>query len=276
MTHEELVAGVAKRLEWPEEKISDIIRAILEVVSAELKMNNTVVIDDFGTLKTDIQPEYILVDTETGDRYLMPPAMEVIFESLFQESEDSTLLPAFFTLDEVLYNEINNSFSQFEPTLLNEGVQFPGIPEIVVGKQETEDETPELSLSVNLQSEKDTEYGIPGEEMESVEFKEEMESVESVEFEVTAEEAEIVDPPEITEPSEITEPEKISGRIELFARVEPVDAKESPPGSRSHRQMRNNKRTSSIWIPIAGGIAIVMASLFFFKGTPDKQSGDNS
>ncbi len=200
MTHRDFIAEVAKRLEWPEEKISGVIETILEVVSTELKMNSPVIIDDFGTLKIDIQPEYILVNPETKERYLMPPAVEVIFEVPSQENGEN-LSFVDFTLDEILYNEVNSSFSHFEPTPLDEDVGFPGIPEIVFGEQEAENEIAEPPLSQEEQN------ALP-EEISSVE----------------------------------------------------------PPHSRSHRRMRSNKRTSPVWIPIAGGIAIVVASLFFFKG----------
>lgn len=223
MTHEDFIAEVAKRLEWPEEKTAGIIEAILEVVSTELKMNNPVVIDDFGTLKTDIQPEYILLDPETKERYLMPPSIEVVFEALFQENEETPLLRTGFTPDEALYNDVNSSFTQFEPTPLNEGVQFPGIPEIIAEEPEEEREV--------------LEYPYPQEE-ETLLSEHRSQPGES---------------PETGIP------------------VKEVESEESPPRYRSSRRgLRRNKRTSSVWIPIAGGIAIVVASLFFFKGDGDR------
>lgn len=232
MTYEDFIAEVARRLEWPDEKTSGIIETILEVVSAELKMNKSVILDNFGTLKTDIQPEYILVNPETKERHLMPPAVEIVFEAFSQENGENSLSYAGFTPDETLYNEVNSSFSQFEPTPLNEGVQFPGIPEIVVGEQETEDEIPESSLSREEQNVLPEEISHPEPEVETPFVpKESQRIVASV---------------------EVTEPDK--------------NPEQSPPRYRSHRGLRNNKRTSSVWIPIAGGIAIVVASLFFFKG----------
>lgn len=237
MTHDDFIAKVAKRLEWSDKKISGIVENILEVVSAELKMNNPVVIDDFGTLKTDIQPEYILLNPKTKERHLMPPAVEVIFEPLFGNEEDSLLYPT-FTPDEVLHNDVNSSFSQFEPTLLNEGVQFPGIPEIVVDDVEEGNATPELLH-------------------QQEEVVEEIESTVLPEIEQPAEEIEI---PESAEP---IEPIK---QLEPVGQIEPVFPESPHRYSSSRRRVKSNKKTPSVWIPIAGGIAIIVASLFFFKG----------
>ncbi|MDR2816628.1 MAG: HU family DNA-binding protein [Proteiniphilum sp.] len=258
MTHGDFITEVAKRLEWPEEKTAGIIEAVLEVISTELKMNNPVVIDDFGTLKTDIQPEYILLDPETKERYLMPPSIEVVFEALFRENEENPLLHADFMPDEALYNDVNSSFSQFEPALLNEGVQFPGIPEIVAEElKEESDEEPQEE---------------PEKEPKKEIKKEPEKESEAQEYPYPQEEETLLSehglPPEESTESEI--PEKEAEATELRAESSgPValpGMEESPPQYRSSRgEVRRNKKTLSVWIPIAGGIAIIVASLFFFK-----------
>lgn len=256
MTHKDFIDEVAKRLGWPKDKTSGIIETIIEVVGTELKMNNPVVIDSFGTLKTDIQAEYILVNPETQERHLMPPAIEIVFEAFSQENGGNSLPATCFTPDEALYIEVNSSFAQFEPTPLNEGVQFPGIPEIVVGEQETEDETPALPL---LQEEQDV---LP----EEISRAEPEPEVEEVEIETETETTELTYPQDeeilLSEDMPQSEPEEVERPV--------VPKKQSPPRSRSRRGLRTNKRTSSVWIPISGGIAIVVASLFFFKGDRDR------
>lgn len=231
MTHNDFIFKVAERLEWPEEKVSGIIGTIWEIVGTELKMNNPVVIDKFGTLKTDIRPEYILLDQEANERYLMPPDVEIIFEAFPQENEENMLSHAGFTPDEALYNEVNSSFSQFEPTLLNEDAHFPGIPEIVAGNFEEETDTADLPDTVVSSVSSD----LPG-------------------LSDLPEESVAGDAPEVLH-------EKIQ---------HPVFPPVSRSRSRSRRELRSNKRTSSVWIPIAGGVAIVVASLFFFKGNRDR------
>lgn len=233
MTHKDFITKVAEQLEWPEEKISGFMETFIEAVSAELKMNNPVVMEGFGTLKTDIRPEYILLDQETNERYLMPPDVEIIFDALPQENEENMLSHAGFTPDEALYNEVNSSFSQFEPTRLNEDAHFPGIPEIVAGNFEEETDTADLPDTV-------------------------VSSVSSVSSDLPG----LSDLPEESVTGDA--PEVLHEKIQ-----HPVFPPGSRSRSRSRRELRSNKRTSSVWIPIAGGVAIVVASLFFFKGNRD-------
>lgn len=228
MTHEDFIAEVARRLEWTEEKVAGAIETILEVMSAELKMNNSVVIDDFGTLRTDIQPEYVLVDQEAQTRFLMPPAVEIVLEGFSPENEENSSPRVGFTADEVLYNEINNVFSQFEPTPLNEGVEFPGIPEVIFGKAEVES---------NASDYPQEEISYPSEHPISL--------------------------PE-EEPERLKkEPEKSEEELEKQELT--VEKLVEEPRYRSRQTFRRNKKILSVWVPIAGGIAIVVASLFFFK-----------
>lgn len=216
MTYQDLIVEVTKRLEWPEEKISAVIGTIWEIVSGELKMSNPVIIDHFGTLKTDIQPEYILVDLEVKERYLMPPSVEIVFEDHSADKGEDSVVPVGFIPDDTLYHEVNSSFSHFEPTLLNEGVQFPDIQEVII-EEELEDRSPE-PLSIE---------------------------VEPIEDEpILLQEAE--------EPVVSEKPEH------------------SPPRFRSRRGKKNNKKVASVWIPIVGGVAIVVAVLFFFKGEENR------
>lgn len=220
MDQKDLIAEVAKRLEWTEEKVSDIVEIIIEAVGTELKMNNPVVIDDMGTLKTDIQSEYILVKGEPKERYLMPPSIEVIFEPS-SRGDDGNSAVVDFTIDEALYKEMNSSFSPFEPTLLGEGVSFPDIPEFVDEEESENDVLDAPATQV---------------EIYEPEEPEEKESIEQVE---TAPVSEAI-------VSDLEE-----------------NSTESPP--HFHREPITRKRRSPVWIPIAGGIAIVVASLFFFK-----------
>ncbi|WP_294081176.1 HU family DNA-binding protein [Proteiniphilum sp. UBA5384] len=225
MTYDDLIAEIARRLEWTYEKTSGIIKTIIEVVGTELKMNNPVVIDDFGTLKTDIQPEYIRVNQETKERLLIPPAIEVIFEVLFENNDEDSLFHVGFVPDEALYNDLNSAFSQFEPTPLDEDVQFPGILEIIVRDFEEESDITGLPP-------------LP---------KENMDEEELLELPILQEEQN-----DLLEEGACMEADPITP----FFPKSSSCLREGP---------RNNKRKLSVWIPIAGGIAIIMASLFFFK-----------
>jgi len=81
MTTEDLIAKLALRLEWNNAAVSEALKVVIEVLKSELLENNSVTIDDFGDFSTVKQSEYILIDRETKERYLMPPAVEVVFES---------------------------------------------------------------------------------------------------------------------------------------------------------------------------------------------------
>lgn len=378
-----MIAEVAKCLEWTEEKTAGIIDVIRDVIGAELKMNNPVAIDEFGTLKAEVYPEYILVIPETKERFLMPPSVEVVFNSLFRVDYANPLLIADFTVDDLLYNELNSSFSQFEPTLLNEGVQFPGVTEIIT---ETEYSThpeddlvddPESELKDDLKDdpeselvddlkddlEDDLENDQTEEKPDLLEFVLEDEYEENADSRINSVLEEVEVPIELDENNESvqqstlldevekTEVTEIVEEVELAGQSEPVeeaghdihdiqedsleelyteghedsldepissqkvldDEKESiennesnneiesmeqedlvndqteieavvssdaippeqttpngkeqsPPPTQSGRRLRNDKKSSPIWIPIAGGIAIILASLFFLQG----------
>src|SRR5690554_6367197 len=54
---------------------------ILSVLSEELSENGVVHIDDFGVFKTQQRSRYISLNSKTGERLLMPPSVEIFFES---------------------------------------------------------------------------------------------------------------------------------------------------------------------------------------------------
>lgn len=335
MIREELVEKVAKRLEWSQEKTSDIIDTITNIIKAELKINNPVNIDDFGVFETEIQPEYILVDPESHDRYLMPPSVDVVLKTVSQQDKGGYSFNAGFSADETLYTDVNSSFSSFEPSLLNKGVQFPGIIEIIAEdpKEENVDESVieheeekqsyktdwidevENQENINITQSSDTsekdiqsiqeQSGVLSED-EIVAQKVNEENVESVELTATVEPIDATDKslndqsPETVNSYEIDkncQNDAISDSVEeidQIAHITPIrkeaivqmksdtkpndipaqdlyspktdQLKRSPHQIGSHRQRKSHKRTLSVWVPIAGGIAIIMASLFFFKG----------
>jgi|AGTN01.3.fsa_nt_gi Bacterial nucleoid DNA-binding protein len=160
-------------------------------------------------------------------------------------SEGKEQLPIYYQIrfapDEVLRKAINIPFAHFEPTLLNEGVVLPDIPEIAVG--EAEEEMPERNIV------RRTIY-MPKQEMHPAENLDEEEPFET--FEHPDEEI-----PVITE------------AIHDF--YEHVTPHPSP-----HSQMKKHKKTSSVWVPVLGGVAIALAVLFFFNAVAIRKSEDDS
>ncbi len=228
MTHEELIQSVAQQLDWSDVATTEALDAIISVLKAELTANNPIDLDDFGKFSTPKQPEYILTDRITNDRYLMPPAVGVLFES-------SAAL--FFTPEDSLNESVNGAFSFFEPTQLHEGVALPDVPEVIVGGEE---KTEEEAVSETAEAERETEI------------------TENQEGETEA---------ETGETAGAEKDEKIEAEAEKEIAPEVKLVRDHGP----YRRKARRRKKSPLWIPIAGGVAIALAALFFFRvGQPEK------
>lgn len=236
MTHEELIQRLAQQLGWSDETATEALDAIIAVLKAELTANNPVDLDDFGRFSTPKQPEYILTDRETNDRYLMPPAVEVLFESAAD---------LFFTPEDSLNESVNSAFSFFEPTSLNEGVALPGVPEVIVGGEE---ETEEEAVSETAEAEKETE--VTEKETEVTETQTGVTETQTGETEAETEET-----------AGAEKDEKIEAGAEKEIAPEVKLVRDHGP----YRRKARHRKKSPLWIPIAGGVAIALAALFFFQ-----------
>ncbi len=192
MTHEDLISHLAQQLGWSSDRVSAFTDTLIAVLKAELTENQAVTIDDFGNFVVEKYPEYILRDGETNERYLMPPTLEVEFES-----EHLCFMP-----EDALNESVNTVFAPFEPVRINEGADFPGLQEVVEGEHEA-------TLSVEEPK------------------------------------------PVVTTP---------------IVHVEPVLAEKDSNNLPPLQRKKKPKKPSTIWIPIAGGMAVALAVLFFFKG----------
>jgi len=81
MTHEELITELSRRLDWPETKVMEIMDAAVTVMNEKLMENNSLSLPDLGDFITRRRTEYISVNPETGERWLMPPSVELLFEA---------------------------------------------------------------------------------------------------------------------------------------------------------------------------------------------------
>ena len=81
MTHEELISELSRRLDWPETKVMEIMDAAVTVMNEKLMENNSLSLPDLGDFITRRRTEYISVNPETGERWLMPPSVELLFEA---------------------------------------------------------------------------------------------------------------------------------------------------------------------------------------------------
>ncbi len=79
MTHKEFVSEMARQLDWTESKVSALVNAAVESMSEKLCDEARVWVPDIGVFETQPQPEYISVNPQSGQRYLVPPAIAAIF-----------------------------------------------------------------------------------------------------------------------------------------------------------------------------------------------------
>lgn len=138
MTYEELIETVSRKIDWPESQTEMLLGTLTALLKETLLENLSVSIDDFGIFNTCMRPEFISFNPETKEKYLMPPAIEVLFEHAAYLAEPD--LPQIcFEPDESLRESVNSSFACFEPTLINDGVEFPDIPVIIAEKYMEDD-----------------------------------------------------------------------------------------------------------------------------------------
>ncbi len=81
MTHEELITELSHRLNWPEPKVAEMLEAAVEVMNAQLADNNPITLANLGDFITRRKTEYISVHPENNERWLIPPAIELLFEA---------------------------------------------------------------------------------------------------------------------------------------------------------------------------------------------------
>jgi len=81
MTNEELITELSRRLNWPETKVAETLEAAVEVMNAKLTENIPLSLQDLGDFITRRKTEYISVNPRNNERWLIPPAIELLFEA---------------------------------------------------------------------------------------------------------------------------------------------------------------------------------------------------
>ena len=231
MTHEELITTVSRKLDWPESQTARLLGTLTALLKEKLLENLPVSIDDFGIFSTCMRPEFISLNPETKERYLIPPAIEVVFEHAAYLA-DPDLPQISFEPEESLRESVNSSFACFEPTRINEGVQFPDIPEIIA------------------------------EEYREEEISEEPEEIDNPEI---SEKTDTLPVPEVFEEMEISEELTVFEEPVQHLTNTQYERDELP--HRPDHKKTKRKKTSAAWIPIMSGVAIVLAGLIFGAST---------
>lgn len=165
-----------------------------------------------------------------------------------------------FTPAETLKNGVNSFFAHFEPSLLSEGVTFDALPEVITGESGDEvDDTNQIEIIVT------TKPDLPTIAAEPVEEAPEITNVLSLSLQHAS-----------------PKPNSYSGAVESIRQIQTPKSHrptspEQTPVTRSLQPERVRKRSKSttIWIPILGGAAIILAGLFFFNAATEKSGRDN-
>lgn len=80
MTHKDLIAELAQRLNWTQSKVSDVLDATVVQLNEKLSENVQITVPDFGTFETRTKSERISVNPQTQERYLVPPKIVAVFK----------------------------------------------------------------------------------------------------------------------------------------------------------------------------------------------------
>lgn len=79
MTSQELVAALAKRLEWTQRDTGDILESLVGIMNGELIEGNSINIQGFGLFEPKKKKDRITVNPVTKQRFLVPPKITLSF-----------------------------------------------------------------------------------------------------------------------------------------------------------------------------------------------------
>ncbi len=80
MTHKELIAELAQRLNWTQTRVSEVLDITVSALNEKLTENTQISIQNFGVFETKKKSERISVNPQSGQRYLVPPAIVATFK----------------------------------------------------------------------------------------------------------------------------------------------------------------------------------------------------
>lgn len=80
MTNKELIAELAKRLDWTQVQTAKVLDDAVSVISKTLSGNNTVNIQGFGLFEAKKRQERVSVNPVTKQRFLVPPKITPVFK----------------------------------------------------------------------------------------------------------------------------------------------------------------------------------------------------
>lgn len=81
MTHAEFVSSLAQRMDWTSEKTEDMTEALIALLNDKLSESAQITIQNIGVFETRKNNEYIRKNADSGERFLIPPKISVVFKS---------------------------------------------------------------------------------------------------------------------------------------------------------------------------------------------------
>lgn len=79
MTNQELIATLAKRLDWTQKQTSDVLDGLVALMGTRLEEGDIVNIQGFGQFESKKKNERISVNPVTKQRFLVPPKITLSF-----------------------------------------------------------------------------------------------------------------------------------------------------------------------------------------------------
>lgn len=79
MTNQELIAALAKRLEWTQKQTAEVLETTVSIMRSNLEDHNSINIQGFGLFETKKKSERISVNPVSKQRFLIPPKISLAF-----------------------------------------------------------------------------------------------------------------------------------------------------------------------------------------------------
>lgn len=79
MTSQELIATLAKRLEWTQKQTAETLETTVSLFNSNLENGNSINIQGFGIFETKKKNERISVNPTSKQRFLVPPKIVTAF-----------------------------------------------------------------------------------------------------------------------------------------------------------------------------------------------------
>ena len=79
MTNQELIAALAKRLEWTQKQTADTLEATISIMNSHLENGSSINIQGFVLFETKKKAERVSVNPVSKQRFLVPPKISLAF-----------------------------------------------------------------------------------------------------------------------------------------------------------------------------------------------------